>query len=74
MLKGAGREGSLDGRILATLASRVTDIEEAGTQAAALYHELLPDDILEMARIHGCGMCAEANEEQPMGSLAAKVS
>lgn len=80
LLRRSGREGPFDGKLLAEVAGRAVEIEEAGSRAPAPAPAVvvpLAEHIPEVHRLHGCGMDAEARDEddgQPMHSVTVMFS
>ena len=71
LLRGAGREGPWDGQLLAAVASRAMNIEEA-TQAST--NEIIPTSLTENDRLHGCLMDVESGDGQPLSTVRVKFS
>lgn len=67
LLRRAGREGPFDGKLLAAVASRAVEIEEGEcTHRLPVAERILPEHVAEVERVHGCGMDAEAKDEEEM--------
>lgn len=73
LLDRSGREGPFDGKLLAAVARRLAGIEEA-QYPSPLPGNILPGDIAEDVRVHGCGMDAEAKDDEPMHSVKVTFS
>jgi Fungal specific transcription factor domain len=73
LLRQSGREGPFDGKLLAAVASRAVQIEEC--EYLPLRSEgILPEHIAEKHRVHGCGIDAEAKDDEPMHSTTVMFS
>jgi hypothetical protein len=65
LLRRAGREGPFDGKLLAAVASRAVEIEEGESRhRLPVVERILPEHVAEVERVHGCGMDAEAKDEE----------
>lgn len=74
-LRRSGREGPFDGKLLAALASRVVEIEEYGCRDHFMPNGILPEHVEEKQRVHGCGVDAEArDDDQPLLSVLVTLS
>jgi hypothetical protein len=73
LLRGAGREGPWDGKLLAAVAARTVEIEEAGL-ALDCPEEIAPQHVAERYRVHGAAMDAEAREGKPMNVVEVTFS
>jgi hypothetical protein len=73
LLQQCGREGPFDGKILAPVASRAVQIEERARKLGTT-QEIIPDVIPERDRLHGCGIDAEAKDDEPLHSVTVMFS
>jgi Fungal specific transcription factor domain len=74
LLRRAGREGPFDGNVLAAAASRLAEIEESPPRPLNV-GDVLPEHVPEADRVHGCGMDAEAkDDDEPARSITVMFS
>ena len=73
LLDRSGREGPFDGKLLAAVARRAAEIEEAQYQFP-FPRNILPSDIAEDVRVHGCGMDAEGKDDGLIHSVTTTFS
>ena len=73
LLRISGREGPFEGKLLAGVAARAIQIEESECQPS-VRNEILTEHIAERHRVHGCGIDAEAKDDEPMHSTTVMFS
>lgn len=74
LLRRAGREGPFDGKVLAAAASRLVEIEESPPRPSNA-GDVSPEQVAEVDRVHGCGMDAEAkDDDEPVRSITVMFS
>lgn len=73
LLRNSGREGPFDGKLLAAVACRAVQIEEDECQPS-IETGILSEHIAERHRVHGCGIDAEAKDDEPMQSTTVMFS
>jgi hypothetical protein len=74
LVRRAGREGPFDGLLLAAVANRAVEIEE-GSFRPLVPRGILPEHVAEADRVHGCGVDAEAkDDDEPIRSVPVMFS
>ena len=73
LIRKVGREGPWDGKLLAVVAARAVEIEEGCSEFQDLV-EILPGDISEQNRLHGCAMDAEDSGLGPKNTVTVMFS
>ncbi len=73
LLRKVGREGPWDGSLLAVVAARATKVEERDLKLLGLT-QILPENISERDRLHGCAMDAEDSDSRVANSVVVMFS
>ena len=73
LLRQSGREGPFDGKLLAAVASSAVQLEESHCQPPVL-GGVLPEHVAERDRVHGCGMDAQAKDDEPMHAVPVRLN